>query len=153
MLRRNGYATCCASASFRCVSQQLSFSYERRTDHAGEERCSRCGLVGKYVDIYELADGRLDVRWRACSLPYTVFDKEQRVTHTAITENKRLGEVLTWIRAQQGEVRPAPTIRSNSEQTGYKRRGTKVGRRTDFMNDPAVIARREQALAGLAAAE
>jgi hypothetical protein len=65
----------------------------------------------------------------------------------AVTENKRLGEVLTWIKAQQSEVRPAPKIKTNSEQTGYKKRGTKVGSRTDFMNDPAVIARREQALA------
>jgi hypothetical protein len=95
----------------------------------------------------------VDVRWKACSLPYKTFDKEQRVTHTAITENKRLGEVLGWIKAQQDEVRPAPRIKTNSEQTGYKKRGRKPGRRTDFINDPAVIARREQALARLAAAE
>jgi hypothetical protein len=29
------------------------------------------------------------VRWKGYSLPYTVFDKDQRVTHAAITENKR----------------------------------------------------------------
>lgn len=136
----------------RYVGQQLSFSYERKQIMLEKNELS-CGLVGKYVDIYEFAEGRLDVRWRACSLPYTVFDKEQRVTHTAITENKRLGEVLTWIKAQQDEAWPAPKIKTNSEQSAYKQRGTKPGRRTDFMNDPAVIARREQALARLAAAE
>lgn len=81
-----------------------------------------------------------------------MFDKEQRITHTAITENRRLGEVLTWIKAKQDAERPAPRIRTNSEQTGYKKRGTKPGRRTDFMNDLAVIARRELALARTAAA-
>lgn len=136
----------------RYVGQQLSFSYERRQIMLEKNDIS-CGLVGKYVDIHEFADGRLDVRWKACSLPYTVFDKEQRVTHTAITENKRLGEVLSWIRAQQDEARPAPKIKTNSEQNAYRKRGTKAGRRTDFTKDPEVIARRERALTGLPAAE
>jgi hypothetical protein len=35
---------------------------------------------------------------------------------------------------------------------GYVKRGRKPGRRTDFMNDQAVIARREKALARVAAA-
>lgn len=112
-----------------------------------------CGLAGRYVDIYEFADSRLDVRWKACALPYTVFDKEQRVTHAAITENKRLGEVLSWIKSAQEEARPAPKIKTNSEQTASRKPGGKPGRRTDFVNDPAVIARRQQALARLAAAE
>jgi transposase len=136
----------------RYVGHQLSFSYERRQIMLEKNDIS-CGLVGKYVDIYEFADGRLDVRWKACSLPYTVFDKEQRVTHTAITENKRLGEVLSWIKAQQDEARPAPKIKTNSEQNAYKKRGTKPGRRNDFTQDPEVIARRQQALARLDAAE
>jgi transposase len=136
----------------RHVGQQLSFSYERRQIML-EKNAISIGLVGQYVDIYEFADGRVDVRWKACSLPYTVFDKEQRVTHTAITENKRLGEVLSWIKAQQDEARAAPRIKTNSEQNAYRKRGTKPGRRTDFLNDPAVIARREQALARPAVAE
>jgi len=136
----------------RYVGQQLSFSYERKQIILEKNGIS-CGLVGKYVDIHEFANGQLEVRWKACSLPYTVFDKEQRVTHTAITENKRLGEVLSWIKAQQDEARPAPKIKTNSEQSAYKKRGRKPGRRTDFMNDPSVIARREQALAGPLAAE
>ncbi|WP_433641525.1 hypothetical protein [Mesorhizobium sp. 1B3] len=64
-----------------------------------------------------------------------------------------MGEVLSWIKAQQDEVRPVPKIKTNSEQTGYKKRGTKPGRRTDFMNDPAVVARRRQALSRHGAAE
>ena len=56
------------------------------------------GLVGRYVETYAYADGRLDVRWKGYSLPYQVFDKEQRVTHAAITENKRLGDVLAYIK-------------------------------------------------------
>jgi hypothetical protein len=34
-------------------------------------------------------------------LAYSVFDQLQRVSHAAIIENKRLGEVLAWIKQQQ----------------------------------------------------
>ena len=40
------------------------------------------------------------------SLPYTVFDKDQRVTHAAITENKRLGDVLAYIKERQDQLPP-----------------------------------------------
>ena len=32
---------------------------------------------------------------------YSAFDQLQRVSHAAIIENKRLGEVLAWIKQQQ----------------------------------------------------
>ena len=34
-------------------------------------------------------------------MPYSVFDKLQRVSHAAIVGNKRLGEVLAWIKERQ----------------------------------------------------
>ncbi|PJN95900.1 hypothetical protein CNY89_05745 [Amaricoccus sp. HAR-UPW-R2A-40] len=37
------------------------------------------GLVGKYVDVCEFADGRVQVRALGVVLPHTVFDKNQRV--------------------------------------------------------------------------
>lgn len=78
----------------RYVGSQLTFSYERKRIMLEETDVTR-GLVGKYVETYAYADDRLDVRWRGYSLPYTVFDKDQRVTHAAITENKRLG-ACSW---------------------------------------------------------
>ncbi len=131
--------------------QQLTFSYERKRIMLEENEMTR-GLVGHYVETYAFADGRLEVRWKGHSLPYTVFDKDQRVTHAAITENKRLGEVLAYIKEQQDQ---AGRRRSEDQQREdrLQEARTKPGRRTDFMNDPAVIARREQALARLAAAE
>ena len=110
------------------------------------------GLVGRYVETYAYADRRLDVRWKGHSLPYTVFDKDQRVTHAAITENKRLGEVLVYVKERQDqEVRPV--VKTNSDKNGYNPTGRKPGRRTDYMNDPAVIARREKAMLRQQAAE
>jgi hypothetical protein len=42
------------------------------------------------VEINDFPDGRLEVRWKGRSLPYSAFDKLQRVSHAAIVENKRL---------------------------------------------------------------
>ena len=58
-------------------------------------------LRGKMVEVYDFPDGRLEIRWKGRPLPYSVFDKLQRVSHAAIVENKRLGEVLAWIKEQQ----------------------------------------------------
>jgi hypothetical protein len=53
------------------------------------------------VEIYDFPDGRLEVRWKGRSLPYSAFDKLQRVSHAAIVENKRLSVILAWIKEQQ----------------------------------------------------
>ena len=135
----------------RYVGSQLTFSFERKRIMLEESEVTR-GLVGKYVETYAYADGRLDIRWKGHSLPYTVFDKEQRVTHAAITENKRLGDVLAYIRDRQEED-DKPKVKSNSDKNGYVKRLGKPGRRTDFTNDPAVIARRMKALSRQDAAE
>ena len=82
------------------------------------------GLVGQYVDTYAFADGRLDVRWKGISLPYTVFDKDQRVTHAAIVENKRLGEALAFIKSHQ-DLRLSPRVKTSSEKMGYRKTGRK----------------------------
>src|ERR671916_210550 len=65
-------------------------------------------LVGQEVEIYNFPDGRLEIRWKGLPLAYGVFDKLQRVDHAAIVENKRLGEVLAWIRERQ-DARPVPS--------------------------------------------
>ncbi|WP_106797764.1 ISNCY family transposase [Rhizobium sp. H4] len=135
----------------RYVGAQLTFSFERKRIMLVESEVTR-GLAGRYVETYAYADGRLDVRWKGHSLPYKVFDKDQRVTHAAIVENKRLGDVLAYIKERQ-EQQSKPVVKSNSEKNSYVRRAHGPGRRRDFMNDPAVIERREAALAKLDAAE
>ena len=41
---------------------------------------------------------------KGAALAYRVFDKKQRVTHTAIVDNKRLSEALAWVKARQDEM-------------------------------------------------
>ncbi len=84
------------------VGKQLSFSYERKRIVPEQNDTTRA-LVGKYVDTQVFADGRLQVRWRGLSLPYIVFDKDRRVSHPAVVENKHLSAVLSQVREQPGE--------------------------------------------------
>jgi hypothetical protein len=107
----------------RYVSRQLTLSYDRLRIML-ERNDATIGLAGKYVDTYAFADGQLEVRWQGLSLPYRAFDKDQRVTHAAIVENKRLGEVLAFIKSQQ-DARPSPRVRTNSEKIGYQKTGRK----------------------------
>jgi hypothetical protein len=65
---------------------------------------------------------------------------------------ERLGEVLAYIKERQDQL-PPRNVKTNRQKTGYKPRGSKPGRKTDVMSDPASAAKRERALARLAAPE
>lgn len=111
----------------RYVGKQLTFSYDRKRIMLEENDITR-GLVGKYVDTYAFVDGRFEVRSKGRSLPYKIFDMDQRVTHAAITDNKRLGAVLEHIKEMQDAAPPKPKVRTNSEKMGYKPNGRRQGR-------------------------
>ncbi|MBW4710760.1 hypothetical protein KX928_23465 [Roseobacter sp. YSTF-M11] len=59
-------------------------------------------------------------------LPCAVFSlHQQRITHAAITKNKRLSAVLAHIKEEQDKGTTKPTVKSESVRNGY----TKTGRR------------------------
>lgn len=107
----------------RFVSRQLALSYEKKRIILEPNELS-LSAVGKYVDLYEFGDGSLEIVKDGIPLPYTMFDKEQRVTHAAVTENKRLGEVLAFIKEQQ-EINPPKIRRVGKQRTRYEPTGRK----------------------------
>lgn len=107
----------------RYVGNQLSFSYDRRRIILDANDIAK-GLPGKYIDTYEFADGQLEFRWKGVAMPYSSFDKDQRVTHAAITENKRLSAVLEHIKAEQ-EKAPPKKRRAGTQKTRYEPNGRK----------------------------
>ncbi len=115
----------------RYVGNQLAFSCNRQRIIRAENEITR-GLPGKYVDSYAYPDGRLEFRWKGVALPYSVFDKDQRVTHAAITENKHLSAVLEHIKAEQDKA-PPKTRRAGKQRSRYK----PSGRRNDGWNSLA----------------
>jgi hypothetical protein len=105
----------------RHVGQQLTVAYDRQLFVMPRNEVTE-GLAGQYVEVHHYADGRLDLRWKGLSLPYVVFDKEQRVSQAAIVENKRLGAALAFIKSQRDDERPPPRVKTNSEAGGYRPR-------------------------------
>jgi transposase len=108
----------------RHVSQQLSLAYDRRQIIL-ERSTLADKLAGQYVEVYNFSDRPLEVRWKGQSLPYRIFSKDQRVSHTAVVENKRLSHALTIIKAQQ-DLKNEPKIQTNSEKIGYKKNPRQV---------------------------
>ena len=107
----------------RHVGPQLTLAYDRKQLILDRSAVSE-ELGGQYVDLYDFADGRLEVRWKGQVLPYRVFDKDQRVSHMAIIENKRLGHALALIKAQQ-DLKYVPKVKTNSEKINYRKRERK----------------------------
>ncbi|WP_433970909.1 hypothetical protein [Tunturiibacter lichenicola] len=101
----------------RHVGQQLTLAYDRKQLILDRSAVSE-ELGGQCVDLYDFADGRLEVRWNGQVLPYRVFDKDRRVNHTAIVENKRLGHALPFIKAQQ-DLKYIPKVKTNSEKRSF----------------------------------
>jgi hypothetical protein len=99
-----------------------------RMSHICKNEMTR-GLPGKYVDTFSFPDGRFEVRWKGVSIPYAAFDKDQRVTHAAITENKHLSVVLEHIKAEQVKVAPKKR-RAGKQATRYQ----PTGKRNDGWN-------------------
>lgn len=108
----------------RYLSAQLSFHYDRRQIILERNKTSE-ELASKYVDLYDYTDGRLEVRWKGITLPYRVFAKDQRITQTAIVENKRLGHALSLVKAQQ-KLKRETKVLTSSEKDGYKKRPRQV---------------------------
>ncbi len=73
----------------RHVGQQLSLAYDR-SQVILERSALAGGLAGQYVEVYDFADRPLEVRWKGQLLPYRIFSKDRRGSHTAIVANKRL---------------------------------------------------------------
>ena len=103
----------------RYVGAQLTLSYDRkqiileRSDLADK-------LAGQYVEVYDFTDRPLEVRWKGHSLPYRVFSKDQRVSHAAVVENKRLSHALATVKAEQ-DIKHTPKVMTNSVKVGYKK--------------------------------
>ena len=108
----------------RHVSEQLAMSYDRKQIILERSPVSE-KLGGQYVELYDYPDRPLEVRWKGVSLPYRVFEKDRRVSHAAVIENKRLSHALALVKLQQG-LRHETKVKTNSEKGGYKKRPRSV---------------------------
>jgi hypothetical protein len=148
----------------RTLSQALTLQYDKVLFILGPTDFAK-SLAGKKVIVCDFPDGRLEIIEGSISLPCRLFDKLRWVHRTPIVENKRLDEALAFtaakqlgrerLRSQHGLRRTGQSGRmfalpDGSQSNGCQKRGRKPGPRTDFVNDPIVNAKREQALARMA---
>src|SRR3954462_12849323 len=133
-----------SGSSSRCPTSASgsSWSYERKRIILVENETT-AKLAGQHVDTYAFADGRLEGRWKGLSFPFRVFDESERVTPAAIVKNKRLGEVLAFIKTQQDQ-RPPPRPKTNSERIGYRKKGRTSPGRKSFVDQIVEQRRAEQ---------
>ena len=113
-----------------------------QADHAGAERATDRARRASMSTPTPSPTAGSRCAGRGCPCPIKVFDKDQRVTHAAIVENKRLGEVLAFIKSQQDQ-RPPPRLKTNSERIGYQKTGRKPPGRKRFVD--RMMARRRAA--------
>lgn len=78
----------------RKVSQSLTLQYDK-TIYLIEDTPGHRSLIGKYIEVYEYPDGRIELH-AGCggAIPYATYDRLSEVDQGAIVENKRLGHAL-----------------------------------------------------------
>jgi hypothetical protein len=106
----------------RKVTQSLTLHYERKLFLLADIPANR-RLIGKYVEVFQYPDGRIEIRVGGRALPYSVYDKLAEVDQGAIVESKRLSSVLRVAQQVQAQ-RESRAIRVPS--TAHRADGTRV---------------------------
>lgn len=130
----------------RKLTQNLTLHYERKLYMLKDTPAHR-QLIGKYLDVYQYPDGRIEIRTAGVSIPYSEFDKLGELDQGQIVENKRLGHVLQAVQIVQAQrdnrVLSAPSTahRQNGRLSrARKTPGTKTQRQLNVHDLAAAIA-------------
>jgi hypothetical protein len=77
----------------RKVTSNLTLHYERKLYLLADTSINR-RYAGKYLDVYQFPDGKIEIRAAGLKVPYSTYDKLGAIDQGAIVENKRLGHAL-----------------------------------------------------------
>ena len=102
-----------ARRELRKVSQNLVLHYERQL-YVLKNTAENRRLRGKYVEVFEYQDGRIEIRVAGQALPYALYNRSgmlepELLDQGAIVENKRLNEALQALRESQARREEAPS--------------------------------------------
>lgn len=117
----------------RRVTKDLTLKYDHKRIKLEVNDLTR-GIVGKYIDVYEMADGRVQVRINGAPIPFSILNPERRVTHASIAENKYLSAILTQVKIDQDKKAQTVEVKPTSARTGYKLTGRKSKGPTSFVD-------------------
>jgi hypothetical protein len=131
----------------RRVSRNLSVQYDKMLYLLADTPEAR-KQIGRYVEVYDYPDGRIEVRANGSALAYTTYDKLPVANQASIVENKRLGHVLEIVQEMQ-KIRdsrrrlnkPARTNLGLPPAQMQRTPGTKSVRQLDMEDLHAAIAK------------
>jgi hypothetical protein len=84
----------------RTLSRNLTLQYDKVL-YLVQDTAQNRALARKRVTVYENYLGRIKIKYEDTQLAYRTFDKLRKVDETAIVENKRLDNVLAYIKLRQ----------------------------------------------------
>lgn len=87
---------------YRKVTDSLTLRYERKM-YLIEDTPSNRRHIGKYIEVFQFPDGRIEIRVAGVSLPYSTYNKIGTIDHGAIVDNKRLSQVLRTAQILQAQ--------------------------------------------------
>jgi uncharacterized protein YbaA (DUF1428 family) len=87
---------------YRKVTDNLTLRYERKM-YLIEDTPSNRRYIGKYIEVFQFPDGRIEIRVAGLSLPYSTYNKVGTIDHGAIVDNKRLSQVLRTAQIVQAQ--------------------------------------------------
>jgi hypothetical protein len=112
----------------RKVTSNLTLHYERKLYLLPDTPKNR-RYAGKYLDVYQFPDGKIEIRAAGVQVPYSTYDKLGAIDQCAIVENKRLGHALRISSLVQAErdnhyyAGPSTAHRVNGKHVPRKKAG------------------------------
>lgn len=80
----------------------MTLHYERKLYLLADTAANR-RLIGKYIEVFQHPNGRIEIRVAGVSLPYSIYEKLGAVDQGAIVDNKRLNHVLQIVQMVQSQ--------------------------------------------------
>lgn len=126
----------------RRVTHNLTLQYDK-TIYLLTDTPSTRAVIGKYVEVYEYPDGRIEPRANGAALPHTIYDRLSEVDQGAVVENKRLGHVLqvAHLVQEQRDNRRSQAVpaRTNQGRPGMQKK-ISIGKKTQRAIDTNDVA-------------
>jgi hypothetical protein len=107
---------------YRKVTDSLTLRYERKM-YLLEDTPDNRRHIGKYIEVFQFPDGRIEIRVAGVSLPYSTYNKIGTIDHGAIVDNKRLSHVLRTAQIVQAQRDDRVTFRPS---TAHRADGTPI---------------------------
>lgn len=82
--------------------RRLVRRYERQI-YLIEDTPSNRRYIGKFIEVFQFPDGRIEIRVAGVSLPYSTYNKIGIIDQGAIVDNKRLSQVLRTAQIVQAQ--------------------------------------------------